>query len=441
MNKKLILHIFRAYRRFSLKSWLDDMVHAIRWDKLSLVGKLLFCDPRVSRRSLNKVNIRQQRACAFASLLHTAVGLHRADITHVLLLAGADPFASDSSGLLPATCLFESLPHPCASPDVAASRPSLQHAYTASVLLHHCPQLATYPCKDLQMLDATEFRRQIDEFHHNVQCGDVTLSVALGNMITQTNRAALKKNYMHQLQSTASGCSLIDLIDPADWTSPLVMQPPPFPPLASTESATRGRPDHDLCVERMRGGERERAARRAAAAEEDELTAQKQAIRAAIFPKDVAPQMSAEEQEEVAAAAAALAAQALAAEAAAAARLEQRMREEDVACRRARLRDDYYEQGAKRRQALVAAACWRESESAGRESFSSIVAKCDPNSTSSAGSNRGGGGVALKSTEDRRSAPRSAPSPQVAASAQLRRRAAKRRELEKDATLQFLNSR
>jgi hypothetical protein len=210
------VRVFRKYRRFSLQTWIAEMVYAIRWNKAPEVEALLFSDGRISSSSEGKVNIRHHSS-GFASLLHVAVGLHHAAIARLLLAAGADPFALDCSGRTPAHELFGGAAVGGGGSGAGAARgqiSSLQEAAeTASVLCFFCPGLSllTYPNNDDLPVDvASAYDRDSDLF--GVQCGQVSLVRTLNDLSHLQERATLKKN--HQLQLHSSASSIIDLIDP-----------------------------------------------------------------------------------------------------------------------------------------------------------------------------------------------------------------------------------
>ena len=164
------------------------------------VEKLLDRDGRIDNRPEGKINIRI-RSSGFSSLLHAAVGLYHASIAHLLLLAGADPFALDSSGYVP----FSKLCHP-------TSTCEKERAETISVLLFHCPDIPLYPNKDGTVVD--DLNPSGDSWKC-IQCGEKTLSDALATLPVMKNRAQMKKKHEQQLAESKS--SIIDLIDPGKY--------------------------------------------------------------------------------------------------------------------------------------------------------------------------------------------------------------------------------
>ena len=199
------------------------MVYAITWNKASTVWRLLFSDARVSRAGADKVNVRFFQSQSF---LHLAIGLHHAFIVHILLVAGADPFAYDGRGNLPINNLCEAtaapftataaveLPPPPPHAPVAIS--SEQCAETLSVILYHCPTAVTCPNRDkveTALYDpGGAVSTTVDLF--SVQCGEISLCNALKDLIHQKERAILKNK--HRLLMEGASSSIIDLVDPGE---------------------------------------------------------------------------------------------------------------------------------------------------------------------------------------------------------------------------------
>jgi hypothetical protein len=202
----VLLHLFcRIYRQHSLRTWIGDISYAVRWDRSCDVERLLFRDSRISKRSSDKVNIRLQ-ASGYTSLLHIAVSLYHALIVHMLLQAGGDPFAFDGCGHSPLNCLFD---------NVSSSTVTLLHAQTVSVLLYHCPGLATYPDQHDEVVDESDYCDVVSEKFMQVYCGQSRLVTTLKNLVKFKSRSSLKEAHKAHIGSAKS--SIIELIDPCKF--------------------------------------------------------------------------------------------------------------------------------------------------------------------------------------------------------------------------------
>lgn len=206
LHRTMWVRIYRSYRRYSLRTWVDEMFYSVRWGKADEVKRLLFSSHRISSRSVEKVNIRQP-SCDYTSLLHMAVQLQHAVIVYLLLLGGADPFAFDNKGKIPANHLFDS---------AANTRfNELQHAETLSVIVGLCPESLFCPNKNGDVVDEIDLQLEhacVDD----IRCGQQSLRSALDDILQRKQREKRKQQHALRLQGNTS---IIELIDPDDWHS------------------------------------------------------------------------------------------------------------------------------------------------------------------------------------------------------------------------------
>jgi hypothetical protein len=207
-----------------------------------------------------------------------------------------------------------------------------------------------------------------------------------------------------------------------------------------TDRSSATQQDNSVRWQTPREKENRKVAAAAAAAEEDRLKKQRQSIQASIFPKDSAvlsAEALLEEQEE--AATAALASLALAAAQQEQQRQQQQRSGPDVHAIRSLLENTFIESHAMYLLSQKRGYCTGES-------FDLIVGEDrgeynnhEPSSPNPAFSNSQIKGAADSLSPTKKS--KNASSLKETANAQQRKRAARRRELEKDATLSFLASR